>query len=134
MNLEREYQAWIAQKKQIEIVEGFPCDLMAKIRHYEQSKSTSRFNSEGFFTWLFTRPLAKAGLTVTATEVVALVNAAFDPNTYSAHLIDVIAAYTRPHLGDDTVDAWAGDLRELAERGEYFFSINRYLFAARAAA
>ena len=27
-------------------------------------------------------------------------------------------------------DAWAADLRALGEAGEYFFSINRYLFAA----
>ncbi len=78
------------------------------------------------------RLLRQAGLTVTATEVIALVNTDAGPNTYSAGLIDVISDYARRHLDAGTVEAWAADLRALGARGEYFFSLNRYLFAARA--
>jgi hypothetical protein len=28
------------------------------------------------------------------------------------------------------VEAWAADLRNLADAGEYFFSLNRYVFIA----
>ena len=34
----------------------------------------------------------------------------------------------RRGLTREEVDAWAADLRALGERGEYFFSVNRYLF------
>lgn len=78
------------------------------------------------------RRLRDAGLTVTATDAIAIVNAAFDPNTYSAHLVDVIAAYARKHLDQEMVEGWVQDLLALAARGEYFFSLNRYLFAVRA--
>jgi arsenite methyltransferase len=78
------------------------------------------------------RRLRGAGLTVTATEVIAIVNTELQRDTYSSHLIDVIAAFTRARLEDGLVDAWVDDLRGLGARGEYFFSLNRYLFAARA--
>jgi len=78
------------------------------------------------------RTLRDAGLTVTATEVIALVNAGYDPDTYSANLIDVFFAYARKYLDEPTAKAWAEDLRAIAARGEYFFSLNRYLFSARA--
>lgn len=77
------------------------------------------------------RMLRDVGLTVTATEVIALVNADFDPNTYSAHLIDVFFAHARTHLDEGTAKAWAADLHAQAMRGEYFFSLNRYLFSAQ---
>jgi hypothetical protein len=31
----------------------------------------------------------------------------------------------------EEVNAWAADLQALGERGEYFFSVNRYLFCAQ---
>ncbi len=77
------------------------------------------------------RLLRAAGLTVTSTEVIPIVNTALDPNTYSAHLIDVISAYVSRSFDDGTASAWAEDLRALGARGEYFFSLNRYLFAVR---
>jgi ubiquinone/menaquinone biosynthesis C-methylase UbiE len=78
------------------------------------------------------RLLREAGFTDVATEVIALVNADAGPNTYSAGLIDFISAYARQHLDADTAEAWAADLRALSARADYFFSLNRYLFAARA--
>jgi arsenite methyltransferase len=76
--------------------------------------------------------LQRAGLTVTATEVIALINPSFEPNSFSANMINVFFAYGRKYLDEATATAWAEDLRELAARGEYFFSLNRYLFAVRA--
>jgi SAM-dependent methyltransferase len=77
------------------------------------------------------RRLAQAGLEVTRTDVIPLLNARYDADTYSAGLIDVIHAYTRKRIGEGEAAAWAEDLRALGARGEYFFSLNRYLFVAR---
>jgi len=76
--------------------------------------------------------LQRAGLTVTATKAIPLVNPSFDPNTFSANMINVFFAYGRKYLDEATATAWAEDLRELAAHRDYFFSLNRYLFAARA--
>ncbi len=78
------------------------------------------------------RLLRDAGLTVTATEAIALVNADLAPNTYSANLIDIVCARARTCLDEGIAEAWAEDLRTLAARGEYFFSLTRHLFAAHA--
>ena len=78
------------------------------------------------------RLLAEAGFEVIRTEVVPLVNARYDPNTYSAGVIDVISGYTRKRMAEGEAAAWAEDLRALGTRGEYFFSLNRYVFTARA--
>lgn len=34
-------------------------------------------------------------------------------------------------MNEAELEAWAGDLRALARAGEYFFSLNRYMFLAR---
>jgi hypothetical protein len=56
----------------------------------------------------------------------------YDPDTYSAGLLDVIAGYTRRRLPEGESAAWAQDLRALGASDEYFFSLNRYLFVAQA--
>lgn len=78
------------------------------------------------------RLLAAAGLEVTRTEVIPLLNTRYDPDTYSAGVLEVIKGYTRKRVAADEADAWAEDLHALGSRGEYFFSLNRYLFLARA--
>jgi arsenite methyltransferase len=78
------------------------------------------------------RMLREAGLSVSAPVVIPLINARFEPDTYSAGAIEVIRSYARTHMEERTVDAWADDLRAVGARGEYFFSLNRYLFTARA--
>ena len=67
--------------------------------------------------------LREAGFTLTRTAVLPILNHPYDPNTYSAGLIPVIAAFV-----DDA--AWADELSSLGE--DYFFSLNRYLFVAHA--
>jgi arsenite methyltransferase len=74
--------------------------------------------------------LASAGFEVTGAEVIALVNDRYDPNTYSHGIISTLCNWARKHLSEEEVRAWAEDLRVLGERGEYFFSLNRYLFRA----
>lgn len=77
--------------------------------------------------------LRQHGLEPVRVEVLALVNAAFRPDTYSAGIIDVIGGYVsgRGGLTESEVRAWKEDLLDLGGRGEYFFSLNRYLFVAQ---
>ncbi len=67
--------------------------------------------------------LKEAGFTSTRTAVLPILNHPYDPDTYSAGIIPVIASFV-----DDA--AWADELTGLGE--DYFFSLNRYLFVARA--
>jgi SAM-dependent methyltransferase len=74
--------------------------------------------------------LIGAGFTVTVRAVVPLLNAGYDPDTYSAGLIGVIHAFVAGRRGVTAAeaDAWAEDLA--AQGPGYFFSLNRYLFVA----
>jgi arsenite methyltransferase len=76
------------------------------------------------------RLLAHAGFAVTHRAVVPILNAGYDPNTYSVSLIAFIAHCVSGRQGLTAADAtaWADDLAELGE--DYFFSLNRYLFVA----
>ena len=77
--------------------------------------------------------LRRAGLEVERIEVVSIVNAQLDANTYSHGMIGTIAKYasTRGGIDRDVASAWADDLRVRTAPGEYFFSLNRYVFLAR---
>jgi arsenite methyltransferase len=76
--------------------------------------------------------LDKAGFTLTHLQVVPMLNAGFDPRTYSAGLIDIVAGFVpgRAEVTEQEAQAWANDLRGLG--AGYFFSLNRYLFVASA--
>jgi ubiquinone/menaquinone biosynthesis C-methylase UbiE len=78
------------------------------------------------------RRLEEAGLVVHYREVIPIVNPALHRNCYSFGIMAAIAAFVGGRRGVDAEEAsaWVSDLRELGERGEYFFSINRYLFGA----
>jgi SAM-dependent methyltransferase len=74
--------------------------------------------------------LERAGLQQVRCEALVLLNARFDPDTYSHAMIAVIERYADKRLGGSVARDWANDLRERAARGQYFFSLNRYLFKA----
>jgi arsenite methyltransferase len=74
--------------------------------------------------------LRAAGLEPRHIGVITLLNERYDPNTYSFGIIGTLAAWAKKHFDKDVAQAWAEDLRVLGERGEYFFSLNRYLFEA----
>lgn len=77
-----------------------------------------------------TRLLEDAGFAVTERTAVPLLNASYHPNTYSAGPIGFIVAFVpgRQDLTESDATAWADDL--IALDGDYFFSLNRYLFVA----
>jgi SAM-dependent methyltransferase len=72
--------------------------------------------------------LAAAGFDVPGLEAIVMVNDRYDPNTYSHGMIEALCNWAKRHLDEEQAVAWAHDLRVLGERGEYFFSLNRYLF------
>lgn len=71
-----------------------------------------------------------AGFTLIDTAVIPLFNGRYDPNTYSAGVIPLIAAFVtgRDGITADQARSWAQELTELDDR--YFFSLNRYVFLA----
>jgi arsenite methyltransferase len=76
------------------------------------------------------RLLTDAGFTVTRRAAVPILNAGYDPNTYSANLIAFVSRFVagRQGLTEADASAWADDLVGLGD--DYFFSFNRYLFVA----
>ena len=65
-----------------------------------------------------------------ACKAVVLLNDRFDPDTYSHGMIGMLGAFAGKRIGADVVAAWTEDLKTIAARDEYFFSLNRYLFQA----
>lgn len=77
--------------------------------------------------------LRRAGFEVEAERIIPLFNPAYHPNTYSNRIIDSIVQFVAGKNGIVRAEAetWARELRQAGEQGEYFFSLNRYLFLAR---
>ncbi len=77
--------------------------------------------------------LREAGLSLERVEVIPIINIEYDPNTYSYSMIAVMAKFAagRQNFSSAELQAWADDLKTQGERGEYFFSVNRYAFIAR---
>lgn len=82
------------------------------------------------------RLLAGAGMTLRDSRVIPILNQRCDANTYSGNMIETIARFVvaRRGIHEDEARAWTADVRGQAERGAYFFSLNRYLFLAAKAA
>lgn len=78
------------------------------------------------------RRLREAGFAIAARETLTIFDAHGDPRSYSAHQIEHLGA-SAVGIPDADIAAWAADLRDLARTGDYFFSLNRYLFLAQKA-
>jgi ubiquinone/menaquinone biosynthesis C-methylase UbiE len=76
------------------------------------------------------RSLERAGFDAAPPQVVPLLNVGFDPATYSAGLLEIVAGFVagRDGLTAEVAEAWAAELRSLGP--DAFFSLNRYLFLA----
>ena len=77
--------------------------------------------------------LIRAGFCIESQEVIPLFNPSFDPDTYSNRVIDLIVPFVigRFDIDRDEANGWAEKLRSAGNEGEYFFSLNRYLFVAK---
>jgi arsenite methyltransferase len=56
-----------------------------------------------------------------------------DPETYGGYLIPFVAGFVRGRESVPTaeIDAWEAEQRELEERGEFYFTVTQFCFAAR---
>jgi ubiquinone/menaquinone biosynthesis C-methylase UbiE len=76
--------------------------------------------------------MRQAGFQNVQVEVMPLLNTRFDANTYSAGMLEVIAAFVqgRDGLTAQQVADWQADVRSMDQHTGYFFSLNRYVFTA----
>jgi len=76
--------------------------------------------------------LRRAGFRVESQCVLPLFNPSYDPNSFSNRIMDLIVPFVtgRNGITPDEAEGWAHALRQAGERGDYFFSLNRYLFVA----
>ena len=73
--------------------------------------------------------LHSAGFVVRDCRVFVILDREGKDGSYSVLQIDHLGA-SATGVPQSEVEEWAADLRELARAGEYFFSLNRYLFLA----
>ena len=76
--------------------------------------------------------LRAAGFEVKEIRIVPILNTAYDATTFSYNIAPLIASFVpgRGGVSEDEATEWLNDLSQLHQQGRYFFSINRYLFAA----
>jgi arsenite methyltransferase len=76
--------------------------------------------------------LRRTGFALRSVTLIPVVNVEASEQTYSPSMIDVIARFVanRGGITEDEAARWAEDVRAQAVRGEYFFSLSRYLFLA----
>jgi len=79
--------------------------------------------------------MRRAGFRVLRVEIVPMLSPRWQPVSYAAGIMKTIRGYAaangeRHGLSKEEVQAWYDDQLRLAERGEFFFSLNRYAFLA----
>jgi arsenite methyltransferase len=75
--------------------------------------------------------LRRTGFIVNSVTLIAVVNTEMTEQTYSPSMIDVVARFVADRgISAEEAARWAEDVRIQATRGEYFFSLSRYLFLA----
>ena len=73
--------------------------------------------------------LREAGFDDVRVDVIGLLNPVWDPDTFSAEMVRMIARYVPGHRGVTEQEA-RGWLDDVTDRDDYFFSLNRYSFRA----
>jgi ubiquinone/menaquinone biosynthesis C-methylase UbiE len=75
--------------------------------------------------------LEGAGITVTGHDQFAMLNWRYEPDSYSGHLIEFTKELVQQSnkLNPEELIDWEKSIMATAERNEYFFSLNRYIFA-----
>jgi ubiquinone/menaquinone biosynthesis C-methylase UbiE len=79
--------------------------------------------------------LHTCGFTEVECHVIAIVNLDFHPGTFDWSIRRNIHSFVPGHRGvtQEDADRWVSSLEGQATLGQYFFSLNRYVFIARAA-
>ena len=81
---------------------------------------------------VLTGRLRAAGLSVRRREVIPMFNPEYHDNTYGKGLLAHMASFAvgRRGVTREDSEAWLAELEELGRDGDFFFSLNRYLFVA----
>ncbi len=76
--------------------------------------------------------LADAGFSLKSVHVVPIINLQLTENTFSHGILNMIQSFVVAKAGIKAEEAhgWAADVRSQAARGQYFFSLCRYMFVA----
>ena len=79
--------------------------------------------------------LRRSGFALRTVTMISVVNVEMSEQTYSPGMIDLVARFvaSRGGMSEEEAARWADDVRSQAPRGEYFFSLSRYLFLAERA-
>jgi ubiquinone/menaquinone biosynthesis C-methylase UbiE len=74
--------------------------------------------------------LARAGFKIEAQTVIVQFNPKYDPDTYSVQLIPIVGSFIvgRRGVTQEDAEAWMADLRQMGDKGEYFFCLNQFLY------
>ena len=78
------------------------------------------------------RRLTEAGFKITDRQTMTVLNWEPDPDSYSQQTVGFIKAMMEdsPNFTQRDWETWAADQAEIADAGEYMFSLNRYIFTA----
>ena len=79
--------------------------------------------------------LVRAGFSVRRVEIAPLLSAGWQPVSYAAGMLRTVGDFAlkngaRHGLSAEDVETWRADQEDLIARGEFFFSLNRYIFLA----
>jgi arsenite methyltransferase len=76
--------------------------------------------------------MRSAGFEHVEMQAHSFATAEFDPDTYGAATVPMISSFVRGRNGvsKDEAKAWAGEQRELGQRGEYYFACLQFCFTA----
>jgi arsenite methyltransferase len=79
------------------------------------------------------RRLREVGFEDVRMESHPFATAEFDPDTYGAALVPFMGAFVvgRQGIGEEEAQAWVAELERLGERGEFYFALTQFCFAAR---
>jgi ubiquinone/menaquinone biosynthesis C-methylase UbiE len=74
--------------------------------------------------------LSQAGFILKEPRVLPQFNPVYNPDSYSYQIARLIGSFVpgRQGVTEEEATAWMEDLRRTGERGEYFFSLNQYLY------
>jgi ubiquinone/menaquinone biosynthesis C-methylase UbiE len=74
--------------------------------------------------------LRQAGFALKEQRVIPQFNTIYGADTYSYRIAHLISSFVPGRRGvtEEEASAWIEDLRQTGERGEYFFSLNQYLY------
>ncbi|HXM45377.1 MAG TPA: methyltransferase domain-containing protein [Bryobacteraceae bacterium] len=74
--------------------------------------------------------LRQAGFMLMDQRVIPQFNTTYNADAFSYQMVHIVGSFVPGRRGvtEEEAGAWVEDLRQTGERGEYFFSLNQYLY------